>query len=43
MKYLDEFRDGAKARILVTEIDALVATMDVPHDRHRASHRRQNL
>jgi hydrogenase expression/formation protein HypD len=33
MKYLDEFRDSAKARILVTEIEALVATMDVPHDR----------
>ena len=33
MKYLDEFRDSAKARILVTEIEALVATMDIPHDR----------
>ena len=33
MKYLDEFRDSAKARILVTEIEALVSTMDVPHDR----------
>ena len=33
MKYLDEFRDSAKARVLVTEIEALIATMDVPHDR----------
>jgi hydrogenase expression/formation protein HypD len=33
MKYLDEFRDGARARVLVTEIDALVATIDVPYDR----------
>lgn len=29
MKYLDEFRDSAKARILVTEIESLVSTMDV--------------
>src|ERR1700734_562694 len=33
MKYLDEFRDSAKARILVTEIEALIATMDIPKDR----------
>lgn len=33
MKYLDEFRDGAKARILVQEIEALVATMDIPVER----------
>ena len=32
MKYLDEFRDSAKARILVAEIERLVSTMDVPHD-----------
>jgi hydrogenase expression/formation protein HypD len=33
MKYLDEFRDRAKAAILVAEIDALVATMRIPADR----------
>jgi len=33
MKYVDEFRDRDKAKILVTEIDALVATMDIPDDR----------
>jgi len=33
MKYVDEFRDREKARILVTEIDALVATMDIPAKR----------
>ena len=33
MKYLDEFRDSAKAGILVKEIEALVATMDIPADR----------
>ncbi len=33
MKYLDEFRDSAKASILVKEIEALVATMDIPADR----------
>jgi hydrogenase expression/formation protein HypD len=33
MKYVDEFRDGAKAGILVKEIEALLSTMDVPHDR----------
>jgi hydrogenase expression/formation protein HypD len=33
MKYLDEFRDSAKARILVTEIEALVSTIVVPDDR----------
>ena len=30
MKYLDEFRDSAKARILLREIEALVASMDIP-------------
>ena len=25
MKYLDEFRDGPKARVLIKEIEALVA------------------
>ena len=33
MKYVDEFRDSAKAAILAKEIEALVATMDVPADR----------
>jgi hydrogenase expression/formation protein HypD len=33
MKYVDEFRDSAKARILVAEIEALVSIMDIPHDR----------
>ena len=33
MKYVDEFRDRAKAGILVKEIEALVATMDIPADR----------
>jgi hydrogenase expression/formation protein HypD len=33
MKYVDEFRDNAKATILVHEIEALVATMDIPADR----------
>jgi len=33
MKYLDEFRDGDKARILVAEIEVLVSIMDIPHDR----------
>jgi hydrogenase expression/formation protein HypD len=33
MKYLDEFRDGQKARILVKEIEALVATMTIPVER----------
>jgi len=30
MKYLDEFRDGAKARVLLREIETLVASMDIP-------------
>ena len=33
MKYLDEFRDSAKASILVKEINALIATMKIPDDR----------
>jgi len=33
MKYLDEFRDGEKARVLIKEIDALVATMTIPATR----------
>ena len=33
MKYLDEFRDGQKARLLIKEIEALVATMTVPVER----------
>jgi hydrogenase expression/formation protein HypD len=33
MKYLDEFRDGTKARILVTEIERLVSSMDLPGDK----------
>jgi hydrogenase expression/formation protein HypD len=33
MKYVDEFRDREKAAILVAEIDALVATMDIPEGR----------
>jgi hydrogenase expression/formation protein HypD len=33
MKYLDEFRDGDKARVLIKEIEALVATMTPPADR----------
>jgi hydrogenase expression/formation protein HypD len=33
MKYLDEFRDGQKARVLIKEIEALVATMTVPVER----------
>ena len=33
MKYLDEFRDGQKARILIKEIEALVSTMPLPPDR----------
>jgi len=30
MKYLDEFRDGAKARVLTKEIETLVASMEIP-------------
>lgn len=33
MKYVDEFRDGEKARVLVSEIEALVASMARPPDR----------
>jgi len=33
MKYLDEFRDGQKARLLIKEIEALVATMTIPVER----------
>ena len=33
MKYLDEFRDSAKASILVREIEALVASMDIPDEK----------
>ncbi len=33
MKYLDEFRDSAKAGILVKEIDVLISTMKIPDDR----------
>ena len=30
MKYVDEFRDGEKARILVKEIHDLMSTMGIP-------------
>jgi hydrogenase expression/formation protein HypD len=33
MKYLDEFRDGQKARILIKEIETLVSTMPLPQNR----------
>ena len=33
MKYLDEFRDSAKASTLVREIEALVASMDIPDEK----------
>ena len=33
MKYVDEFRDRGKAAILIKEIQALLATMDIPRDR----------
>jgi hydrogenase expression/formation protein HypD len=33
MKYIDEFRDREKAAVLVKEIEALVATMDVAKER----------
>lgn len=33
MKYLDEFRDGQKARVLINEIETLVATMTIPAER----------
>lgn len=33
MKYLDEFRDGKKARVLIKEIEALVSTMTISAER----------
>ena len=33
MKYVDEFRDAAKAKILVTEIESLVSSMHIPDER----------
>ena len=33
MKYVDEFRDRAKAAVLIREIEALVATIERPGDR----------
>lgn len=33
MKYLDEFRDSAKVSTLVREIEALVASMDIPDEK----------
>ena len=33
MKYLDEFRDGKKARVLIKEIEALVSMMTIPAER----------
>ena len=33
MRYFDEFRDREKAQILIKEIDALVATIDVAKTR----------
>lgn len=33
MKYVDEFRDGEKARVLVSEIEILVSSMALPPDR----------
>ena len=33
MKYVDEFRDGEKARVLVKEIHDLMSMMDTPKDR----------
>lgn len=33
MKYVDEFRDGEKARVLISEIETLVASMALPPDR----------
>lgn len=33
MKYVDEFRDGEKARVLVSEIETLVSSMALPPDR----------
>lgn len=33
MKYVDEFRDGQKARVLIKEIESLVSTMTMPPER----------
>jgi len=33
MKYIDEFRDAAKAKVLVTEIESLVSSMNIPDER----------
>ena len=33
MKYLDEFRDSAKAGFLLKEIKGLVASLSIPDDR----------
>lgn len=33
MRYVDEFRDGEKARVLIREIEALVAEMELPAER----------
>lgn len=33
MKYVDEFRDGEKAGVLIKEIETLVSTMTLPPDR----------
>jgi hydrogenase expression/formation protein HypD len=33
MKYVDEFRDGQKAAVLIKEIESLVSTMPLPPDR----------
>ncbi len=33
MKYLDEFRDGAKAGFLLKEIEGLTASLSIPDDR----------
>lgn len=33
MKYVDEFRDGEKARVLISEIETLVSSMALPPDR----------
>jgi hydrogenase expression/formation protein HypD len=33
MKYVDEFRDGEKARVLISEIETLVSGMALPPDR----------
>ena len=33
MKYVDEFRDGEKARVLIKEIEAMISGMELPADR----------